>query len=289
MESNFNAVQGFRYIGGKNYIKDDIVAMFPPHAVYCEVFGGMAHVLLAKKPAPIEVYNDLDSAVYNFFKVLQDPDKRAKLIELMELTPHSRQAYVEDGAYSYYNLPKPDGDLQHAYSFIVRVGQCRSGMLERYSKTGWGFSKTENKAIEWNNYPKRIAGIANRFKRVQVENYSFEKMFSLYDTEDTLFFCDPPYEYDKKERTTKKLYKYEFTQEQHEKLAALLLSIKGKFLLTHYDTELYRRLYACCNFRLINETIYSSNGNTNKSKRPLTSIIITNYEDVQLGLFGKGE
>jgi DNA adenine methylase len=44
------------------------------HQVYCEVFGGSGALLFAKPPSPLEVFNDLNSGVVNFFQVLRHPE-----------------------------------------------------------------------------------------------------------------------------------------------------------------------------------------------------------------------
>jgi DNA adenine methylase len=41
--------------------------------VYVERFGGKANVLLRKPPSTVEIFNDLDERVVNFFRVLRDP------------------------------------------------------------------------------------------------------------------------------------------------------------------------------------------------------------------------
>lgn len=40
-----------------------LLPLIPPHKIYVEPFGGGASLLFAKEPSPVEVYNDIDSAV----------------------------------------------------------------------------------------------------------------------------------------------------------------------------------------------------------------------------------
>ena len=69
-------------VGGKFYLAPKIIAMFPPHNQYVEVFGGAMHVLFRKEPSRLEVYNDIEAAIYNFFKVVQEqPDALLKYKE----------------------------------------------------------------------------------------------------------------------------------------------------------------------------------------------------------------
>ncbi len=62
-----------------------------------------------------------------------------------------------------------------------------------------------------------------------------------FDTKETLHYLDPPYVAET--RKEPKLYKYEMTDEQHEQLGQLLNQVKGKVILSGYDSPLYAKLY----------------------------------------------
>ena len=66
----------FAWFGGKGSpkIKSALLAALPPHRFYVEPFGGGASILLAKPPAEVEVYNDVNRGVVNFFRVLASRD-----------------------------------------------------------------------------------------------------------------------------------------------------------------------------------------------------------------------
>lgn len=61
-----------RYYGGKWRIGQWVISHFPAHECYVEPYGGGASVLLQKARSPLEVYNDLDGAAVNFFRVLRE-------------------------------------------------------------------------------------------------------------------------------------------------------------------------------------------------------------------------
>src|SRR6266568_7782026 len=82
-----------RYHGSKFRLAPWIMSFMPEHALYCEPFGGGAAVLLRKKRARVEVYNDIDSEIVNLFRLLRCPNSREKLAELCALTPFSREEY----------------------------------------------------------------------------------------------------------------------------------------------------------------------------------------------------
>lgn len=71
----------FGYYGSKQRLAARIVAELPPHNAWVEVFCGSAAVTLAKKPVPIEVINDLNGEIVNFFCQLRDnPAEMCRLV-----------------------------------------------------------------------------------------------------------------------------------------------------------------------------------------------------------------
>lgn len=95
---SFFATPPLKWVGSKWQLADWIASTFPPHRVYVEPFAGSAAVFFRKHPSPIEVLNDLDGSVINFFRVLRaQPDA---LIRAIELTPFARDEYYESWQYS---------------------------------------------------------------------------------------------------------------------------------------------------------------------------------------------
>ena len=59
------------YIGGKRAIATKIIEVFPKHTTYVEAFAGGAQVFFRKEPSKVEVLNDLDGEMVNFYRVCQ--------------------------------------------------------------------------------------------------------------------------------------------------------------------------------------------------------------------------
>jgi site-specific DNA-adenine methylase len=59
------------YIGGKNTLANQIIAIFPKHDTYLETFLGGGQVFFRKPPSKTEILNDLDGEMVNFFRVCQ--------------------------------------------------------------------------------------------------------------------------------------------------------------------------------------------------------------------------
>lgn len=82
----------FGWYGGKYSHLDWLLPKLPNTQHYCEPFGGSAAVLLNRDPSPVETYNDVDSEVVNFFRVLREHPE--ELTRRIGLTPFSREEYA---------------------------------------------------------------------------------------------------------------------------------------------------------------------------------------------------
>ncbi|EGW39078.1 DNA adenine methylase [Desulfosporosinus sp. OT] len=61
-----------KWMGGKFRLRKTIVSMIPKHICYCEPFGGAGWVLFEKAPSAVEVYNDINQELVNFFKIIKN-------------------------------------------------------------------------------------------------------------------------------------------------------------------------------------------------------------------------
>jgi DNA adenine methylase len=221
------------YPGGKYWLAAKIIPLIPPHTTYVEVFGGAAHLLFRKSPSRVEVYNDINGDIVNFFRVLRDPEKSKRLQELLCLTPYSREEWIF--CRDSLNDAGID-DVERARRFFVKIRQSFNGKGET-----WGYDVRGNRGITRNQAFYKIINcfpeFHERIRNIQVENDDFEKVIRRYDTPDTFFFCDPPYIGNRV--GTEFL---EMPVEDHERLVEVLLSIEGKAMLCGYENEIYKVL-----------------------------------------------
>jgi len=214
-----------------------LLPLIPKHHTYVEVFGGAANLLLAKEPSAVEVYNDIDSGLVNFFRVLRDKNKFQKFYEQVVLMPYSREEYYECGE----TWDKEEDDVQMAVKWFVVARQSFSGKFG----DGWSYAVTHSvrgMASPISRYWGAIdmlPEVAERLLRVQIEHNDFRKILKAYDTENTFFYLDPPYVLDTR---TCAVYRYEMALEDHQELVDMLLHITGKAMLSGYDNEIYRQL-----------------------------------------------
>lgn len=248
----------FGWYGGKFSHLDWLLPLLPRCHHYCEPFAGSAAVLLNRDPSPIETYNDLDGEVCNFFGVLRH--EKEKLVEVIGLTPFSREEFAIACV-----LDSAQSPLERARRFYVRARQVRTGLAQTASIGRWANCKNTSRAgmsgvvSRWLGAVEALPAIGERLMRVQIENRPAIDVIRLYDSKDTLFYCDPPYVHET--RGDSKAYEYEMTDDQHRELADALNQAKGMVAFSNYDCDLINKLYPPKRWRRIigpERTIHST-------------------------------
>lgn len=79
------------YVGGKHRAASLILPPIPEHRTYTEVFAGGAQIFFRKQPSKLEVLNDLNHDVVNFFRVCQSHYE--ELVRYLQFTVVSRHWY----------------------------------------------------------------------------------------------------------------------------------------------------------------------------------------------------
>jgi DNA adenine methylase len=226
-----------KWYGGKHYVARRIVANFPPHRIYVEPFGGGASVLLTKKPAGVEVYNDVDLRISRLFRVLRD--RGDEFLAKARLTLYSEHQFDEAAQY-----PPGADDVDMALCDFVRWRQSFGGQGGSF-----GFSTTRSrggKADNVNGWWSAIAGlpeVIDRIRRVQIMCRSAFEMIPKFDHPAAVMYCDPPYVHSTRNAGSRKVYNAEMTDHDHRELARLLGRCKSKVLLSGYRSAMYDELY----------------------------------------------
>lgn len=231
----------FGWYGGKYAHLDFLLPRLPEDAEhFCDVFGGSAAVLINRAPAPVETYNDLDSDLVNFFRVLRG--RSASLIRAISLTPFSREELV------LACRPEPGlSDLERARRFYVRARQTRTGLAQRSSEGRWAHCVLTSRAgmagavSRWLGAVEGLPEVAQRLQRVQIENAPALEVIRRYDSPRTLFYIDPPYVHST--RGDAAAYGVEMSDDDHRGLAEALNSILGRAVVSGYRGPLYDRLF----------------------------------------------
>jgi len=260
----------FGWYGGKFNHLNWLLPLLPQATHYCEPFAGSAAVLLNREPSPVETYNDIDGEVVNFFRVLRD--QQEDLIRAIGLTPFSREELRIAVEESIDDL----SELERARRFFVRARQVRTGLAQTASAGRWAHCKLTSRAgmagavSRWLGSVEGLSEIVQRLLRVQIENAPAIEVIQRYDSEETLFYCDPPYPHDS--RGDIHAYGYEMTDNDHRELAEVLTDLKGKVALSGYRCELLDKLYKDWN------CIESPSKQCLSVKQPRTEVLWTNYD-----------
>ena len=226
-----------RWFGGRGRIVSKLLPLVPPHHIFVEVFGGGASLLLAKEPSVIEVYNDRDSGLVDFFRVLRDPQRFARFHELVMLTPYSREEYN-----TCRDAWEDSGDdVERAFRWFVVARGSFAGIFG----IGWGRSVTSNArgmastSSAWLSPLAALPAIHERMMRVQIEHADFRQVLQRYDTPETFFHVDPPYV---PETRKKGSYRHELTIDDHRELVQIVLGLQGKAMVAAYAHPVYASL-----------------------------------------------
>jgi DNA adenine methylase len=222
----------FGWYGGKQALAPLLVSLLPAHRVYCEVFGGSGALLFAKPPSALEIFNDLDSGVVNFFRVLRKPGQFQELQQQLSLTPYAREEYYSCSA-SWQDTSDP---VEKARAWYVAVMQS---MNARTRNTDWSTTKHpgSNHARKWQHSIVHLSACIERLRDVQIEHRDFEQVILAYDSSETYFYLDPPYV--PQSRRKKKMYCHEMSEDDHKRLLHCILHVEGMVLLSGYSHTLY--------------------------------------------------
>lgn len=218
------------YCGSKSSLVPHILSEFSDHQIYVETHAGSAIALLSKQPSRIEVLNDRDDAVVNFFQVLRE--RQDELVGLLKLTPFAlsewqrcRVSLADDSVSA----------VERARRFYVSVCQSFAGF-------GAKFNRSINKphASYWRDRIERLYQVAMRLGSVVIEALDAVDCIRKYDTPKTLFFVDPPYTQSARSRVGPK-YRVDMADADHLRLIDAITRAKGRVLVASGDSDMYSR------------------------------------------------
>lgn len=222
--------------GGKYYLAKDIINLFPDNyqkMAYVEPFGGCANVLLQKDQSDIEIYNDLNENLVNLFNQIRyNPDE---FLRCLNLTPYSEKIFKDASI-----AEVEQNDLERAINYYIKMRMSIGGIGKSFS-----FSKKRSRngmsqsVSAWlSSIDDNLPLVIDRFSRVQIFNRSAEQIIKMYDQENTLIYCDPPYF--SSTRKSPNVYMYEMTDDGHEDFLKTITRCQFPYrIISGYDCELY--------------------------------------------------
>jgi DNA adenine methylase len=253
------------YYGGKQNMIKIILPLIPEHQTYCEPFFGGGAVFFAKQPATVEVINDTNREVVNFYRVVRN-DFTA-LEKEIKISLHSRDLHRQ--ANVIYNNPDMFSEIKRAWAFWLLAQQSFMAALNN----GWTYEKkTGKKSGTISNKRENFTEeYAIRLQNVQIECIDALRIINSRDTTRTFFYIDPPYynaimgHYDV------------YTLTDFENLLQVLSKIKGKFLLSSYRSDVLKEYTLKNGWQTIEIKGSIGTRGQNKSK-PKVEVLTANYE-----------
>jgi DNA adenine methylase len=198
--------------------------MIPNHQVYCEPFCGGAAIFFAKEPSKVEIINDTNGEIINFYEVLKRDF--AALEREIEISLHSRKQHRQAGV--IYNNPDMFDRVKRAWAvwMLANISYgCKLDGSFGYDRTGANSKKMANKRSNF------YVDYAIRLQQVQIECCDALRIIQSRDTPRTFFYLDPPYP------GTEQGHYDGYTQMDFDALLELLAAIQGKFLLSSFRNK----------------------------------------------------
>ena len=231
-----------KYPGSKAQMLQYIYELIPPHKCWVDVFGGSAVVTLNKKPSKVEIYNDIDDTLVNLMRILADENKFNEFEKRIKYLPY---AFTEFNKYKekYKNNDYTD-DVDKAITRWYLGNTSLKGIPRAFQR-----NNNTNVALTYANKKNSLIYIHNRLKTIVIENIDYEKLINKYDSNQTVFYCDPPYM--PETRYENKTYKNDMTNKNHIQFLETMTKIQGKAIISGYNSELYNNYLSNWNKREI--------------------------------------
>ena len=220
--------------GGKQIIASWIASNFPENykdLCYVEPYCGGASVFVAKDKSVTEVLNDKNLNLLEIYQCLRDESK-----EFIRRLSHFK--YCEETFLKIQKKSMSEDYLERAVNDYVLVKMSRSELKKSFSKSG---------ANSWKKSLQELAELSYRLQDSFIYNNKALDIIKVFNSENTLLYCDPPYLYENK--TSKTVYSSEMDTNEHIQLSHALNSFKGKVVISGITSPLYNRLYKSWNMQ----------------------------------------
>ncbi len=231
-----------KYPGSKTVMLPELIRIIEESRckTVVDVFGGSGLISLNLERVAI-VYNDLDPGLYNLFlQIHNQPVKLKRLIKQWVdnlyhpggksiLQNRSRNEVVRrefiapERQGNSLDIGKGLDPLSYAAETLLRFNTTFGGLGATYS--------TEREKSPARNIEKVLGTfdqIASKVRNWRIENLDFRELMTKHDSEDVLFYLDPPY-------PGKEWYNFNFRAHDFHVLKALIDQVRGHYLLNIDD------------------------------------------------------
>jgi len=236
------------WIGGKTKLANKIISMMPKHKVYVEPFLGGGSVFFKKQLADVNVINDIDKDLINFYKGVRDSG--CEKIGACKM-PKNRIEFDRAKESQANDICSYLGVNKRAYG--------RNNTKPHFSDA---IAKRGDNAV---NFRGKCDRYKDKLKQAKILNKDYKDAVNQYDSKDMLAYIDPPY-------FAVKGY-YNHNEINPEEVAKVVKSMKGKAIISYNNHPRVRKAFAGLKFHKV-KTKYSINSGALKSA---TELLITNF------------
>jgi|SRR5271157_139372 len=220
-----------KWVGSKRLLKRRICQLIPPdHETYVEPFAGSAAVFFFKnstrmknlpKPSKLEVLNDIDTLLMNFYSIIQEHGTFERFMKRLECSLVARDLFMLYRASEWQSLDPVEKAFRMYY--IVKTAYGGLFRFNHEGKCNSPFASTPDKKARSFLFKREpLVAAHDRLRGVVLHETDYKAIIEKYDGPRTFFYMDPPYETD---------YAYNKPFD-HDKLTQVCEGIRGKFVLS---------------------------------------------------------
>lgn len=255
------------YYGGKQRLSGRILPLIPKHTLYCEPFFGGGAIYFLKEPSKVEVINDTNGDLLNFYEVLKENPK--PLIKEIQKTLYAREHH--QSAKIVLGYPDLFDKVKRAWAIWVLANESYSSMLNG----PWGFERKNITTVRRLNNKRNAFNneYAERLENTQIECCDALEVIERMDDKESFFYCDPPY-------FNSDMGHYKgYTKDDFEKLLQILSKIKGRFLLSSYPSDILKKYIKKNKWhsKKFDMPISVTGNKTENSKQRKVEVLTANY------------
>lgn len=262
------------YYGGKQRLAGKIISMMPAHKIYCEPFFGGGAVFFRKPKSGIEVINDHDERLINFYSCVQN--RFDDLQKMVNQTLHSESIYLH--AKDVWNDRTESDEIEKAWAIWLITNGSFAGSMHG----GWKWcngTSGSNCGVYLSGKRKDFSeALHNRIEHVQISCRDALRVIIERDSQKTFFYLDPPYPGS---------YQGHYGGYSHKdfyNLLNILSGIKGKFILSNYWCQTLRWFILKNGWNFEKIEVNCSVASLGETVQKRTEVLVYNY-DIQKSLF----
>ncbi len=256
------------WIGGKSKLYETIISIMPEHKCYVEAFAGGIWTLINKPKVSVEVINDINKELVNFYQVIQNDYYKMK--EKFKFMISSREMFNQYRNMSCEDICSMD-KVDRAIRFLYLNRCSHSGRMQNY---GYSNIRRSKLCIVTDDFDKIIGEVHSRIKDLYIECGDYKKIIERYDKRENakeeqkvLFYFDPPYY---------QTYDYEGNSVDYEELKNELAKMRSNWILSVKDSEYVRKLFK--EYVILATEVKENISNNKVDCNTRRELIILNYE-----------